>query len=108
MLVKNNAKRPIQHTFYNDKQELQIVEILGGEVKEIQNDIAELWLKHGLVVEYVEPKKAKEEKEELLAKIAKLEAELAAKKEEKELVYVEEKQAIMTKKEANKTTKKGK
>lgn len=96
MLVKNNAKRPVQHSFYNDKQELIIVEIAGGEVKEIQDDIAKLWLKHGLVVEYVEPKKAKEEKEELLAKIAKLEAELAAKKEEKKET------------KETKTTKKGK
>ena len=108
MLVKNNSKRPIQHSFYNEKQELIIVEIAGGEIKDINDEIAKLWLKNGLVIEYVEPKKAKEEKEELLAKIAKLEAELAAKKEEKELVYVEEEQAIMTKKEANKKTKKGK
>lgn len=97
MLVKNNAKRPVQHSFYNDKQELIIVEIAGGEVKEIQDDIAKLWLKHGLVVEYVEPKKAKEEKEELLAKIAKLEAENAALKKE-EVKEVKE----------TKTTKKGK
>ena len=83
MLVKNNAKRPVQHSFYNDKQELIIVEIAGGEVKEIQDDIAKLWLKHGLVVEYVEPKKAKEEKEELIARIKELEAQLkAAKKDE--------------------------
>ena len=83
MLVKNNAKRPVQHSFYNEKQELIIVEIAGGEVKEIQDDIAKLWLKHGLVVEYVEPKKAKEEKEELLAKIKELESQLkAAKKDE--------------------------
>lgn len=94
MLVKNNAKRPVQHSFYNEKQELIIVEIAGGEVKEIQDDIAKLWLKHGLVVEYVEPKKAKEEKEELLAKIAKLEAENAALKKEEE--------------KETKTTKKGK
>lgn len=94
MLVKNNAKRPVQHSFYNDKQELIIVEIAGGEVKEIQDDIAKLWLKHGLVIEYVEPKKAKEEKEELLAKIAKLEAENAALKKEEE--------------KETKTTKKGK
>jgi len=95
MLVKNNARRPVQHTFFNDKLELQIVEIAGGEVKEIQDDIAEIWLKHGLVIEYVEPKKAKEEKEELLAKIAKLEAE------NKELKKEEVK-------EVKKTTKKGK
>ena len=97
MLVKNTLKRPVQHTFYNDKQELEIVEIAGGEVKEINDDIAKLWLKHNLVEEYVEPKKAKEEKDELLAKIAKLEAELAAKKEVKE-----------PKEETKKTTKKGK
>lgn len=75
MLVKNPARRSIQHSYYNDSQELIIVEIEGGEVKEIEDKIAKLWLKHGLVVEYVEPKKAKEEKEELLAKIAQLEAE---------------------------------
>lgn len=82
MLVKNPARRPVQHSFYNDKNELKIIEIQGGEIKEIDDKIAKLWLKHGFVVEYVEPKKAKEEKEELLAKIAKLEAELAAKKDE--------------------------
>lgn len=75
MLVKNPARRSVQHSYYNDSQELIIVEIEGGEVKEIEDKIAKLWLKHGLVVEYVEPKKAKEEKEELLAKIAQLEAE---------------------------------
>ena len=82
MLVKNNSKRPIQHSFYNDKQELIIVEIAGGEIKEIDDEIAKLWLKNGLVIEYVEPKKAKEEKEELLAKIAELEAALKANKKE--------------------------
>ncbi len=84
MLVKNNAKRPIQHTFYNNKQGLQVVEIAGGEIKEIADDVAKLWLKHGLVTEYIEPKKAKEEKEELLEKIAKLEAENAELKKAKE------------------------
>ena len=82
MLVKNNFKRPIQHSFYNKKQELIIVEIAGGEIKEIDDEIAKLWLKNGLVIEYVEPKKAKEEKEELLAKIAELEAALKANKKE--------------------------
>lgn len=107
MLIKNNRKCPIQHTFYDEKKELQIIEIAGGEVKEIQDDIAELWLKNGLVIEYVEPKKAKEEKEELLAKIAKLEAENAALKEpEEEKKAKEEKEEV--KKEVKKTTKKGK
>ena len=93
MLVKNPARRAIQHSFYNDKQELKIIEIQGGEIKEIEDEIAEIWLKHGLVVEYADPKKAKEEKEELLNKIADLEAQLKEQKKD-------------TTKE--KTTKKGK
>lgn len=103
MLVKNTAKRAVQHTYFNKNNELIVVEIQGGEVKDIEDKIAEIWLKHGLVTEYVEPKRAKEEKEELLAKIAKLEAENKALKKEEP-----KEEAKETKTKAKTTTKKGK
>ena len=106
MLVKNNAKRAIQHSYYDDKKELVIIEIAGGEVKDIEDEVAKVWLKHGLVSEYVEPKKAKEEKEELLAKIAKLEAENKALKGAEKAVETDKTETKTTK--TTKTTKKGK
>ena len=81
MIIENKSKHNLQHSAYDEKFKLEIVEIKAGEVKEIEDSIAKKWLKTGLVVEYVEPKAAKaleDENKELKAKIAELEK--AAKK----------------------------
>lgn len=83
MLIQNKSSHAYQHSGYNKKMELEIVEIKAGEIKEIDDKIAEKWLKTGKVVEYVEPKAAKEEKDELLAQIEKLKAENKKLKEAK-------------------------
>lgn len=83
MLIQNKSSHAFQHSKYNEKMELEIVEIKAGEIKEIEDKIAEKWLKTNKVVEYVEPKAAKEEKDELLAEIEKLKAENKKLKESK-------------------------
>lgn len=83
MLIENKSKHNLQHSAYDEKFKLEIVEIKAGEVKEIEDSIAKKWLKTGLVVEYVEPKAAKEKESELLAEIEKLKAENKKLKEAK-------------------------
>lgn len=77
MLLQNKSSYSLQHSEYDKNFKLQIIEIKAGEVKEIDDKIAEKWLKTGLVVEYVEPKAAKAKEDELLAEIEKLKAENA-------------------------------
>lgn len=83
MKIVNKSKCPFQHSFMDAKHQLKIVEIQPGEVKEVEDKIAQIWLKTGKVVEYVEPKEAKEKENELLAQIEKLKAENAKLKEAK-------------------------
>ena len=72
MKLQNKAKHAFQHSYMDDKQALQIIEILPGEIKDIPEEIAKVWLKTGDVVEFVEPKEAKALEDEN----AKLKAEL--------------------------------
>lgn len=83
MLIQNKSNRPIQHSEYSKDFKLKIIEIKAGEVKEIEDSIAQKWLKSGLVTEYVEPKAAKEKETELLKEIEKLKAENKKLKEDK-------------------------
>lgn len=83
MKIHNKSKHPFQHSYYDKKMVLHIVEIGAGEIKEIEDDIAKVWLKTGEVVEFVAPEEAKEEKDELLKEIEKLKAENAKLKEAK-------------------------
>lgn len=77
MKLHNQANHAFQHSFMNDKNDLVIVEIKAGEIKEIDDEIAKIWLKTGEVVEFVEPKEAKElenENAKLKAELEKLKA----------------------------------
>lgn len=59
MKIENKSKHAFQHSFMDDKQELQIIQIESGEIKDIPDDIAAKWLKSGEVIEYIEPENAK-------------------------------------------------
>ena len=110
MKIQNNTKTTYTH---NDLKLLP-----DGAITEVTDEkVANIWLKIDGVVEYVEPEDVKATIKALNEEIEKLKKENAALKEEKELVFVEEEQAIMTQKEAKekevkketkKTTKKGK
>lgn len=77
MKLHNKAKHAFQHSIYDTKEGVKIIEIGAGEIKNIPNDIAEIWLKTGEVVEFVEPKQAKaleDENAKLKAELEKLQA----------------------------------
>lgn len=74
MKLHNKAKHAFQHSIADEIEGVKIIEIGAGEVKDIPEDIAEIWLKTGEVVEFVEPKEAKALENEN----AKLKAELEA------------------------------
>ena len=75
MKLQNKSKYVFQHTYFDDKMDLVKVEIGVGEVKDIDDEIAKIWLKTGEIVEFIDPKQAKEEKDELLKEVEKLKAE---------------------------------
>lgn len=77
MKVHNKSNHPFQHSYLDDKKQLVIVEINAGEIKEVKDEIAKIWLKTGSVVEFVAPEDLKAKEEELNKKIEKLEAENA-------------------------------
>lgn len=83
MKIQNLSKHPFQHSYLDDKKKLVSVEILPGEVKDIENKIAQIWLKTGEVVEFVAPEDLKAKEEKLNKEIEKLKAENAKLKEEK-------------------------
>lgn len=83
MRVHNKSKNNFQHSFLNEKNELVVINLEAGQIAEVDDEIAKIWLKTGKVVEFVEPAAAKEEKEELLAEIEKLKAENKKLKAEK-------------------------
>lgn len=72
MKVHNKAKHAFQHSIADEIEGVKIIEIGANEVKEIPDDIAKIWIKTGEVVEFVDPKEAKELEDEN----AKLKAEL--------------------------------
>ena len=65
MLLKNNSKRNYIHSQLDSEYKLLVLTLKPGEVKEVPDNIAKSWLKSGEVVEYVDPKKAKEEQEKI-------------------------------------------
>lgn len=74
MKLHNKAKHAFQHSIADEIEGVKIIEIGAGEVKDIPEDIAKIWLKTGEVVEFIEPKEAKALENEN----AKLKAELEA------------------------------
>ena len=84
MKLHNKSTHPFQHSYFDKKMDLVSIEIKAGEIKEIDDEIAKKWLKTGEVVEFVEPKEAKEEKDKLLKEIEKLKAENAKLKAKEE------------------------
>ena len=75
MNLHNKSSHPFQHSYFDKNMDLISIEINAGEIKDIDDEIAKIWLKTGQVVEFVEPQEAKEEKNELLKEIEKLKAE---------------------------------
>lgn len=75
MKLHNKSSHPFQHSYFDKNMDLISIEINAGEIKDIDDEIAKIWLKTGQVVEFVEPQEAKEEKNELLKEIEKLKAE---------------------------------
>lgn len=83
MKVQNKSKHPYQHSYYNEHMVLVSVEIQPGEIKEIEDKIAKVWIATGECVEFVAPEDLKAKEEKLNKEIEKLKAENAKLKEEK-------------------------
>lgn len=78
MKIHNKAKHAFQHSLYNTQNGVTLIEIQAGEIKDIPDEIAQIWINTGEVVEFVEPKQAKELEDEnakLKAELNKLKAE---------------------------------
>lgn len=78
MKVQNKSKYAFQHTVLDRKKHVSLLVIAPGEIKDVPEDVAEVWLKTGVIVEYIAPAEAKAKEEELLKKIEQLEKENAA------------------------------
>lgn len=75
MKLHNISNHPLQHSYLDEKMKLVSIEIKADEVKDIEEEIAKVWLKTGAVVEFVAPEDAKalnKEIEKLKAENAKL------------------------------------
>lgn len=83
MKIHNKSNNPFQHSYFDEKMELVSIEIGAGEIKEIDDEIAKVWLKTGKVVEYIAPVEAKAKEDALKAEIEKLKAENAKLKDSK-------------------------
>lgn len=77
MKVHNKSNHPFQHSYLDDRKQLVIVEINAGEIKEIDDKVADIWLKTGECVEFVAPEDLKAKEQELNKEIEKLKAENA-------------------------------
>lgn len=75
MKLHNKSKHPYQHSYLDDKNNLQSIVLNVGEVKEIPDNIAKIWIKMGEIVEFVAPEDAKATEKALLAQIEALKAE---------------------------------
>ena len=71
MKLQNKSKHPYQHTLLDNRNGVKTITLNAGEIKDIPDDIAKVWIKLGECVEFVEPDEAKE----LKAEIEKLKAE---------------------------------
>lgn len=88
MKVQNKSRRTYQHSYFNEKGALVIIELLPGSVKEVDDKIAETWLKTGDVIEYADPKeqaKLADENAKLKEELAKLKGESTETKDIDEL-----------------------
>ena len=83
MKIQNKSKHPFQHSCLNDQMKLVSVEIQPGEIKEIDDKIAQVWLRTGEVVQFVAPEDLKAKEDKLNKEIEKLKAENAKLKEDK-------------------------
>ena len=79
MKIQNKSRRTYQHSELNKEGKLVIIDIKPGEIKEIDDRIAKIWINTGDVVEYADPK----EQAQLQDENAKLKAEIAALKKDK-------------------------
>ena len=84
MKIQNKSKHAFQHSYLDEKFKLVSVEIQAGETKEVEDKIAEIWLKTGACVEFVAPEDLKAKEEKLNEEIKKLKAENAKLKAKEE------------------------
>lgn len=75
MKIQNKSSHAFQHSYLDEKFKLVSVEIQAGEIKEVEDKIAEIWLKTGACVEFVAPEDLKAKEEKLNDEIKKLKAE---------------------------------
>lgn len=80
MRLYNKSKRTYQHTYYTADKIPVTISLNPKCNEEIPDEVAELWLKIGEVVEYVDPGRAKKVQADLEAENAKLKAEIKAMK----------------------------
>lgn len=78
MKLYNKSKRAYQHSYFDEKNKLVSITLLPKQTKEIDDKIAEIWLKTGEVVEYADPKEVKKTQAKLADENAKLKAEIEA------------------------------
>lgn len=75
MKIQNKSKHPFQHSYFDEKMKLVSIEIAPGEIKDIKEEIAKVWIKTGECVEFVAPEDLKAKEEKLNKEIEKLKAE---------------------------------
>ena len=81
MILENKSERTFQHSYIDKNKKLVTLNLKPNTHMEIPNKVAEIWLKTGEVVEYVDPaeaKKAAEEAEKIQAELEKENADLKA------------------------------
>ena len=76
MRVYNKSSRMYQHSEMDKNNKLVVINLPPKTDAEIPDNIAELWLKTGEVVEYVKPEEAKAKQAALEEENTKLKAEL--------------------------------
>lgn len=60
MKIKNISKQRYCHSKLDENYRLEILTVEPNETKEVPNNVAEIWLKTGDIVQYVEPKEVKQ------------------------------------------------
>ena len=98
MRLENKSKRNYVHSVMNAKMQAELIILRPGENKEIPDEVAKTWIKSGEVVEYVDPKQAKEEKSALEDENKRLKAEIEKLKAQKEVKEEKPKTKVKSKK----------
>ena len=80
MKVENKSIRTYQHSYFDDKGSLQIINCRPKEIIDVDKSIAQVWIATGDIVEYADPK----EQANLIDENEKLKAEIAALKGEQQ------------------------